>query len=99
MIDDAKLHKALSRGDRAAALLKNELLTEAFDTLKQNYLDQLMATDVTQSGIRDKCYMAARIVDVVRDHLAKVISDGKMAKSQLNDLTKEAERKKLLGII
>lgn len=99
MIDDAKLHKALSRGDRAAALLKNEMLTEAFDALERDYSTALFETKPQDQIAREKLYLAVNVVRKVRDHLTSVISDGKMAKSQLNDLTKEAERKKLLGII
>jgi hypothetical protein len=97
MPDEFQLHQASKRGDDAKLLLESPLLAEAFAKLKQNYLDQLMATDVTQSDIRDKCYLAARVVDVVRDHLSNVVTNGVVAKHDLQQLAKEAERKKLFG--
>jgi hypothetical protein len=97
--DEFQLHQTSQRGDEAKALLESPLLTEAFAKLKAGYLEQLMDTNVLQSDIRDKCWMAARVVDVVKDHLIKVINNGVVAKSDLDQLAKEAERKKRFGII
>lgn len=99
MPDEFKLHEAAKRGDEAKALLDSPLLAESFAKLKAGYLEQLMATDVTQTGIRDKCWMAARVVDVVKDHLITVANNGVVAKSDLDRLAKEGERKKRFGIV
>lgn len=89
-----ELHQASKRADEARALLESPLLKQSFEKLKQGYLDQLLDTDVTQSSFRDKCWMAARVVDVVRDHLIAVVNDGAVAKSDLNKLAQEGERKR-----
>lgn len=99
MMDEFRAHQTAKRGDEAKALLESPLLTEAFNKLRANYLDKLMETDATQSSIRDKYWMAARVVDVVRDHLTAVVNDGVVAKSDLQRLAQEGERKKRFGIV
>ncbi|OAF05456.1 hypothetical protein AYJ54_00695 [Bradyrhizobium centrolobii] len=99
MQPEFKLHQDIKAGDEARALLESKLLKECFAKLKQTYLDQLLNTDVTQTAFRDKCWMAARVVDVVQDHLVTVVNNGAVAKSDLAKLAQEAERKKRFGII
>lgn len=91
--------QAARRGDEAKALLDSPLLTECFAKLKQTYVDQLLATNVTETAFRDKCWMAARVVDVVKDHLVAVVNDGAVAKADLETLRQEGERKKRFGIV
>lgn len=98
MQTETEIQKAAQRGIDAKALLESPLLAESFGRLKQTYIDQLMATDVTQSELRDRCWLAARVVDVVRDHLTKVVNDGVVAQSDLDRLAKEAQRKKRFGL-
>lgn len=99
MKTEYELRQETQRGDAARALLDNPLLSECFDKLKQTYLDQLMQTNVTQGDLREKCWMAARVVDVVRDHLVTVVGTGTVAKSDLDQLAHEGERKRRFGIV
>lgn len=99
MPDEFKLHQIAKRADEAMALLENPLLSESFEKLKQTYIDQLMDTNVTQSDLRDRCWMAARVVDVVKDHLTAIVNNGVVAKSDLDRLAQEAQRKKRFGIV
>lgn len=99
MASEFELHQAAKRADQAKALLESELLKQCFAALRQNYLDKLMETDATQSSIRDKYWMAARVVDVVQEHLVRVVNDGVVAKSDLQKLAQEGERKRRFGIV
>jgi hypothetical protein len=99
MPDEFQLHQQSAKALRAKELLENELLTEAFAGLKNGYLAQLMATNVMQADVREKCYLAMRVVDVVQDHLKTIIANGKLAESDLKELAKTAERKKRFGLI
>lgn len=93
-MSEFELHQAARAGDDAKALLENKLLAASFEKLKQNYIDKLMDTDATQSDIRDKYWMAARVVDVVKDHLVVLLNNGAVAKSDLERLAKDGERKR-----
>lgn len=99
MPEEYQLHAATIRAAKAKELLENELLNEAFAKLKEGYFTQLMATNVMQSDVRDKCYLAIRVVDVVRSHLQTVVDSGKIADSDLKELAKLTERKKRFGIV
>jgi hypothetical protein len=99
MPSEFESQQAVNRGQDARNLLESPLLREAFAKLKAGYIEQLMNTDATQSDIRDKYWMAARVVDVVRDHLTKVINDGAVARHDLEKLAREGERRKRFGIV
>jgi hypothetical protein len=98
MQTEYQLVQAAKSGEQARALLESPILAECFAKLKQGYLDQLMATDVTQGDFREKCWMAARVVDVVKDHLTAIVNNGAVAKSDLEALAREAERRKRFGV-
>jgi hypothetical protein len=99
MTDEFKLLKDTERAQKAQQLLDNEILADAFKTLKAAYLEQLMATNVMQTDVREKCYLAMRVVDVVEAHLKTIISNGKLAQSDLKHLAETAERRKKFGTL
>ena len=99
MRPEFELHQTAKRGDDAKALLESPILAEAFEKLRKNYIDRLMETDATQSAIRDKYWMAARVVDVVKDQLTAMVSEGIVAKSDLAGLAQVGERKRRFGVI
>lgn len=99
MRPEFELHQLAKRGDDARALLESPLLAEAFAKLRQNYIDRLMETDATQSSVRDKYWMAARVVDVVKDQLTAMVSEGVVAKSDLDGLAQVGERKRRFGLV
>jgi uncharacterized protein (DUF488 family) len=99
MTDEARLHTDAARGVRAKSLIENELLQEAFDVLERDYSAALFGTKPQDQISREKLYLAVNVVRKVRDHIARVISDGKLAEKQLQELATEAERKKRFGII
>jgi hypothetical protein len=94
--DEIALNRAAERAARAEALLRDELLLEAFDTLDQEYVKAWRATAARDNDARERLWQAVQIVAKVRDHLGSVLSSGKLAQRELNDL---AERKKRFGIV
>jgi hypothetical protein len=99
MSDEAELDRAAARAVRAEALLDDELLSEAFDTLEGNYIAAWRATTVEDAAGREKLFLAINIVGKVRDHLAGVVANGKLARAELKELAETAERRKRFGII
>lgn len=89
MPDEVKLLQADIRAVRAQALLENELLTQCFEQLKADYLDQWKKTSVLQTDVREKYWLALRVVDVVQDHLHTIVANGKLARADLNDLARK----------
>lgn len=84
MSDEDKLETAIRRGHRAEALMADELLTEAFATLRQSYIDAWAMTSPLDVASREKLWHAVNMVGKVREHLAKVAAGGKFAKRDLN---------------
>lgn len=99
MSDEIELQKAVTRAQRAGTLLENDLLNEAFKTLEQNYIDFWRLTKPEDNLAREKAFIAINIVGKIRDHLARVIENGRLAQADLNKLHADAERKKRFGLI
>ena len=87
-----KLHESISRGARAEALLQNELLQEAFSRLEQDYIEAWRISPARDTDGRERLWQAVNIVGKVRDHLVKVVNDGKLAQRHLHELARGMRR-------
>jgi hypothetical protein len=83
-MNEDKLEAALSRAARAQALLDNELLAEAFDTLDAEYIRAWRGTPARDVLAREKLWQAVNVVGLVRGHLARIMADGKLAQAELS---------------
>jgi hypothetical protein len=99
MSDENRLDQAAAKAVRAEELLDNELLSEAFKTLEDNYTAAWRATTIDDVGAREKLFLAINIVGKVRDHLTAVVANGKLAQAELKELAQAAERRKRFGMI
>ena len=91
-MSEDKLQAAISRGARAEALLGNELLQEAFARLEQDYIEAWRISPARDTDGRERLWQAVNIVGKVRDHLVKVINDGKLSQRHLNELARTAPK-------
>jgi hypothetical protein len=91
-MSEDKLESALSRAARAQSLLSNELLAEAFTRLDTEYLKAWRITPARDVAAREKLWQAVNVVALVRDHLAKIVSDGKLAQAELSMRAKSSSR-------
>ena len=98
-MDESKLNQAAARAVRAQDLLDNELLSEAFNGLEENYTAAWRATTIDDVGAREKLFLAINIVGKVRDHLAAIVANGKLAQAELKELAQTAERRKRFGMV
>ena len=99
MSDESKLHEISSKAARAQSLLDNDLFTEAFRGLEDNYTVAWRATTIDDVGTREKLFLAINIVGKVRDHLTAIVTNGKLAQAELKELAQTAERRKRFGIV
>jgi predicted metal-dependent hydrolase len=83
-MSDDKLETAINRGAQAEALLRNELLQEAFAALDAEYIKAWRVTPARDTIAREKLWQAVNVLGKVRDHLAKVVNDGKLAQAEVN---------------
>ncbi len=81
-MSEDKLQSAIAKAARAEALLRDELLTGAFAGLEADYIKAWRgprrATPMRAIG-----WQAVQIVGLVRDHLARLVTDGKLAQREL----------------
>lgn len=91
-MNEDKLQISITRGARAEALLKNELLQEALVTLERDYIEAWKTSSARDTDGRERLWQAVNIVGKVRDHIVKVVNDGKLSQRQLNDLVKASRQ-------
>ncbi len=91
MTDEIKLHKDITRQSQAEALLRNELIIEAFDVTTRTYLDRLMATAITDQELRERLWHRIQALADVRKHLTTVISGGRLAQKEIDALEQRRE--------
>ena len=96
MIDEHKLNLAVAPRARAEAVLQDELLQEAFAALEDRYIEEWRATAFRDSDARERLWRAVDVLRKVKDHLGKIMSDGKLAQRELDQLTR---KRRVLGLI
>lgn len=99
MTDENKLIRDTGNGVRARQLLEDETLVDAFKVLEEAYVAGWRRTTIEDVAGREKLFLAVNIVAKVRDHLAVVVTNGKLAQAELDDIARTADRKKRFGII
>ena len=95
MADELALNRAAERAARADALLRDELLQEAFATLERDYVKAWRETAARDTDARERLWQAVQLVAKVRDHLGSVVAGGNLARRELADL---AQRKRRWGM-
>jgi hypothetical protein len=86
MADEIALNRAAERGARAQSLLGDELLTSSLRDLEEGYIKAWRETAARDTDARERLWQAVQVVGKVRDHLGSVVSGGKLAQRELNDL-------------
>jgi hypothetical protein len=95
MIDERKLNLDLARRARAEALLQNELLQEAFARLEERYVEEWRSSETRDTDMRERLWQAVAVLRKVRDHLVRIVDDGKLAQREIDQLT---ERRRRFGL-
>jgi hypothetical protein len=85
-MNEAKVRERQARGERAEALLRNELLNDAFEHLETQFIDAWKNSPVSDTDSRERLYQLCQNLSAVRGYLQSVVTDGKLAKSQLDEL-------------
>ncbi len=86
-MSDDKTRDAINRAARAEALLNDELLSSAFATIEAEYVKAWKTWPAKDTDGRERLWHAVNVVGKVRDHLATVLTNGKMAKADLERMT------------
>lgn len=98
MANEHKLIAATSKAVHADRLMRDETLTDAFKGLEDAYTAAWRNTSIDDAAGREKLFLAINVVGKVRDHLLRIVANGRVAQAELDEITRSAERKKRLGI-
>jgi hypothetical protein len=93
---EVKLNADLARRARAEALLQDAILQEAFARLEDRYIEEWRVSQFRDTDARERLWQAVNILHKVKDHLAKIVSDGKLAQREIDQL---AQKRKRFGIV
>lgn len=94
MIDEIGLRRDMDRAAKAKALLDDKMLSEAFDTLRQAYVDAILGSAVKDTDTRERLWLATTVLTKVRGHLEQAIATGSVSKAMLADFEEKASRAK-----
>jgi hypothetical protein len=95
-MSEHQLQRDKERGARAEALLRNELLAEAFATLDADYVKAWRATPIRDVDARERLFQAVQILGKLRGHLSAMVANGRLAQREIDAL---AARKKRFGVV
>jgi len=88
----SKLDKQIQQGQRAKQLLDDPLLKEAFEYLSEQYKSEIFNTSYNDHDQRQVLWMAYNMLDKIKGHLVSVMETGKLASSELENLTRQSTK-------
>ena len=89
-MNEGKAMDAVLRAEKAEALLRNELLTEAFDYLEQQFIQAWRSSGIGEAEDRERIYQLSQNLEALKGYFQTVISDGKMAQSQIDEVKRRS---------
>ncbi len=75
-------------GEKARSVVENETYKDAFVTVRNRYIESLINTAEGETAVREKAYMAVRMLDEIESQLISVMDKGKLAKQHLDKLNR-----------
>jgi CTP:phosphocholine cytidylyltransferase-like protein len=87
-----KTEKQIQQGQRAKQLLDDPLLKEAFEYLTEQYKTEIFNTSYNDHDQRQVLWMAYNMLDKIKGHLVSVMETGKLASSELENLTRQSRK-------
>jgi hypothetical protein len=95
-MNEDKLAQAIGKAQRAKELLENELLIETIEGLKAEFAELVFTTSDTLERERT-CY-ARRAFDLVTARLANHVTNGNVARREMDDIVSGKKRQQF-GIV
>ena len=74
------------RGAKAADVLRNPLVVEAFEELRKTYVLGWSGSDPQDSAFREQCFHLLKALEAFEGHFESVVTTGKMASQQMEEL-------------
>ena len=89
-MNEGKARDAVLRAEKAEALLRNELLTDAFDYLERQFIQAWRSSGIGEAEDRERIYQLSQNLEALKGYFQTVVSDGKMAQSQIDEVKRRS---------
>lgn len=92
MNSEEELRHQRDRGQRIRRLMEDPLLSEAIETMRDQYAKEWLASDPTDTEYRERLYLASNLTGDFLQIMQQALSDGVIAADKLSRLRKKSER-------
>ncbi len=82
-INEVKLLKSADRAFKAQQLLENDTFKDAFAALEASYIEAWRLSPPMAADQREKLHLAINVLGKVKEHIGKIVTNGKLAKHEL----------------
>lgn len=82
-MNEGKLRDQVDRAARAETLLREPMITEAFETLEKEFVSAWKESSIADQQSREHIYQLLQALEAFKGHFVKVLEDGKLAKDRL----------------
>ena len=79
----ANSEEEIARGNKAGELLRNDVFQEAFDSLREHYIEQWTLTSVDEFEKRERLHVSVAVLEEIQSHIESIALTGKMAADQI----------------
>ena len=93
-MNEGKARERAARGERAASLLRSEILQDAFTYLDNQFIEAWRQTAVNDTENRERLYNLCQALQSVKGYIEGVVTDGKLAQATLDELQVRAKNEK-----
>jgi FMN-dependent NADH-azoreductase len=91
-MSDDKLHDRLTRAARAQEIVESDLFKEATQTIERDLIAAWKLTPLRNTEDRERLWQAVQLIGKMSEFFLAAISDGKIAKRQLDELTPKPKK-------
>ena len=85
--EEQELRGRVARSERARAIIEDPLLVEAFEALDARFLAAWRQSPAGAADVRERIWHHIQALAEVRAELQSVLTDGSLARHQLDELT------------
>lgn len=82
--DELKLRRQAERAAHAKALVEDPAVKDAFTLIEADIFRTWLNTRPGDTVLRERCHVTMSVLTSLRDNLAQMIQDGKVAQAVLN---------------
>ena len=85
-----KIEEQIRKGKQAQVLLQDPILKTAFEDLLETYRQEIFNTSFADDDTRRNLWVAFNMVDKIKGHLLSVMSSGRLAQADIEQLNKRS---------